>query len=320
MTTTAIDLFAGAGGFTTGAQVAGATVLWAANHWDEAVRLHALNHPEVEHVQQDLSEADWTAVPDCDIALASPACQGFSQAGQPARAGTGGSHRPNPATLKAKTQRDRNTAYAVLAMADTVRPESIVVENVTDFLRWSAFDAWLSMMVAFGYSTEVHVLNGKDFGGGQDRPRAVITARLGGRGLKLEVPNLKPKTIGECLDADDHPANRWNPIDSKPGRMQPLIAKAKRGAGSRCFWANVSESRGRTLDEVFPTSTTQSGTQWCLIDDDRIRVLNPREIARSMGFPETYELPKNRGLAGKLIGNAIDVTLSTAVVEQVMAK
>ena len=318
-TTTAIDLFAGAGGFTTGAQAAGAEVLWAANHWDKAVSLHATNHPTVEHVQQDLSEADWTAVPACDIALASPACQGFSQAGQPARAGTGGSHRPNPTTLKAKTQRDRNTAYAVLAMADTVRPESIVIENVTDFPRWHAFDAWLSMLNAFGYSTEVHVLNGKDFGGGQDRPRAVITARLGSKPLKLEVPNRRPRTIGECLDPDDHPENRWCPIDSKPGRMQPLIAKAKRGAGQRCFWNNVSESRGRSLDEVFPTATTQSGTQWCLIDGDRIRVLNPRELARSMSFPETYALPKNRGLAGKLIGNAIDVSLSTGVVEQVIA-
>lgn len=29
----AIDLFAGAGGFSTGATMAGARVLWAANHW-----------------------------------------------------------------------------------------------------------------------------------------------------------------------------------------------------------------------------------------------------------------------------------------------
>lgn len=32
----AIDLFAGAGGFTEGADLAGVSVVWAANHWDLA--------------------------------------------------------------------------------------------------------------------------------------------------------------------------------------------------------------------------------------------------------------------------------------------
>ncbi len=41
----AIDLFAGAGGFSTGAAMAGCHVLWAANHWPTAVQWHAANHP-----------------------------------------------------------------------------------------------------------------------------------------------------------------------------------------------------------------------------------------------------------------------------------
>ena len=36
----AIDLFAGAGGFSTGAAMAGVQVVWAANHWPAAV--HAI--------------------------------------------------------------------------------------------------------------------------------------------------------------------------------------------------------------------------------------------------------------------------------------
>lgn len=41
----AIDLFAGWGGFTLGAEQAGATVVWAGNHWPLAVEAHAQNHP-----------------------------------------------------------------------------------------------------------------------------------------------------------------------------------------------------------------------------------------------------------------------------------
>lgn len=35
----AIDLFAGAGGFTHGARMAGLQVAWAANHWPTAMHL-----------------------------------------------------------------------------------------------------------------------------------------------------------------------------------------------------------------------------------------------------------------------------------------
>lgn len=40
----AVDLFAGAGGFSTGARMAGATVVWAANHWPLAVEF-GRDHP-----------------------------------------------------------------------------------------------------------------------------------------------------------------------------------------------------------------------------------------------------------------------------------
>lgn len=40
--TTAVDLFAGAGGFTRGATDVGVLVAWAANHWAAAVETHQL--------------------------------------------------------------------------------------------------------------------------------------------------------------------------------------------------------------------------------------------------------------------------------------
>ena len=49
----AIDLFAGWGGFTLGAEQAGVDVVWAANHWPLAVAAHTLNHPNITHACQD---------------------------------------------------------------------------------------------------------------------------------------------------------------------------------------------------------------------------------------------------------------------------
>ncbi|TXE72645.1 DNA cytosine methyltransferase [Serratia nevei] len=39
------DLFAGLGGSSTGAEMAGAEVVWAGNHWPAAVEAHQANHP-----------------------------------------------------------------------------------------------------------------------------------------------------------------------------------------------------------------------------------------------------------------------------------
>lgn len=78
--TTAIDLFSGLGGWSTGARAAGVQVLWAANHWPEAVKWHAANHTSTEHVCQDLHQAQWENVPAHDLLLASPCCQGHSKA------------------------------------------------------------------------------------------------------------------------------------------------------------------------------------------------------------------------------------------------
>lgn len=74
MTVRAIDLFAGAGGFSTGAVAAGVDVVWAANHWQEAVDIHKLNHPDTYHLCQDLHQADWSKLPEHELLLASPAC------------------------------------------------------------------------------------------------------------------------------------------------------------------------------------------------------------------------------------------------------
>ena len=76
----AADLFAGAGGFSTGARLAGVPVVWAANHWPAAVRVHARNHPDTVHACQDLQQANWATVPAHDLLLASPCCQGHSHA------------------------------------------------------------------------------------------------------------------------------------------------------------------------------------------------------------------------------------------------
>ena len=127
----AIDLFAGLGGFTQGAQAAGVDVVWAANHWPLAVANHAANHAGVDHVCQDLHQADWSKVPACDLVLASPCCQGHSRAR--------GADGP-------QFDASRSTAWAVVSCCEYHQPDVAIVENVPEFLNWKLYGAWRMAM------------------------------------------------------------------------------------------------------------------------------------------------------------------------------
>lgn len=61
----AIDLFAGSGLFSRGAEEAGIEIVWAGNHWQVAVDCYAANHPILPKCQ-DLHQQDWTQVPGHD--------------------------------------------------------------------------------------------------------------------------------------------------------------------------------------------------------------------------------------------------------------
>lgn len=155
---TAIDLFAGFGGWTTGGKAAGLDVLWAANHWPSAVEWHSANHPDTKHVCQDLHQADWSQVPKHDVMLASPCCQGHTKAR--------GRESGNP-----KHDNSRSTAWAPVANAEVNRPEFAVIENVPEFMNWILYPAWADAMQRLGYALAPHIVDCADLGVPQHRVR-----------------------------------------------------------------------------------------------------------------------------------------------------
>lgn len=311
----AVDFFSGAGGFTTGAHLAGARVVLAVNHCADAIACHAANHPDVEHVQQDLAELDMRSLPAIDLLIASPECQGFTPAGR-----TGRTNPVTPAKLRrdGRRLRARNTSYAVLAAADVVRPKLIVVENVPEFLEWDAFDAWCGMLRAHGYHVQAHLITASDYGGASQRRRAILTASLRAP-IVLDCRTRSARTIGECLLEDGDPRCRWGAIADRSDSMRDRMRRVQQRFGSRVAWANVDHAIGRREDQQFATITTRSLSQLFLLDGDRCRPLEAREVARAMSFPDTYQLPEERSLAGRLIGNAIDCNVARGVIEQVLA-
>jgi DNA (cytosine-5)-methyltransferase 1 len=292
----AIDLFAGAGGFTLGAQRAGADVLWAANHWPEAVQAHATNHPNTIHSCQDLRQADFTNIPDHDILMASPACQGHARAR--------GQERPHHDAL-------RSTAWAVIAAVEAKHPTHVLVENVPEFTSWALYPVWRQALTTYGYHVTEHVLNASDFGVPQQRKRVFVLASK--HKHEIAPPRNNIPTI--LQDVVDFNVGRWSPIDQKVPATRDQARRAQEKHGSRCAIVyNGSRNAGRPLNQPAPTITTVD--RIALLDDTRMRMLTIDECKRIMGFPETYQLARRKKDSLKLLGNAVCPPVAEHIIRQ----
>lgn len=296
----AVDLFAGAGGFTEGATLAGVRVVWAANHCPRAVAAHAANHPATVHSCQDLRQADFTRLPAFDLLLASPACQGHSEASQPRR-------RPHH-------DADRATAWAVVDCLDACRPRLAVVENVPAFRRWVLFPVWRQALETLGYAVQELVLDAADRGVPQERRRLFVVAQLRRHVRRLDVAVAARRSIGEVLD---HDAGGWAGVESKPPGVRARVELGRARFGRRFIVQQVSRGGRRPLDRPIGTITT-ARCHWHLVDGDAIRPLTVRELARAQGFRDSYALPPGIGLGTRLVGNAVPPPLAAAVITAAM--
>jgi len=173
-----VDNFAGGGGASTGIEAAlGRPVDIAINHDAEAIAMHAINHPRTKHYCENIWEVDpREACGRRPVGLAwfSPDCDHFSRA-----RGT-----------KPVQKEIRGLAWVVIRWAKTVRPRTIILENVQEFETWgpvvdgrpdparagSTFRQWLGKLRGLGYSIEFRSLVAADYGAPTTRKRLYLIA------------------------------------------------------------------------------------------------------------------------------------------------
>ncbi len=302
----AVDLFAGFGGFTLGAERAGARVVWASNHWPLAVRAHAANHPHTEHTCQDLRQADWRDLPAYDLLLASPACQGHTEAAQP--------QRKRLAHVASQHATERATAWAVVDCVEVTRPRALIVENVLPFRRWELFDLWCEALRRFGYTLDVRVETASHHGVPQRRRRLIVVGLRNGRTI-APTPRAAEPAFGPCVEWD---AGEWRPLSAMAPGARDRLAKGRARLGARFIGQHVTGHPGVPLHE--PIRTITCADQWFIVDGHQYRPLTVRETARAMGFPDDYRWPDDatREQAIDGLGNAVCPPKATAIVRAVM--
>lgn len=300
----AIDLFAGLGGWSTGAKLAGVNVLWAANHWSEAVEWHSANHPDAQHVCQDLHQANWADVPAHDLLLASPCCQGHSKAR--------GKNSGNP-----QHDASRSTAWAVVSACEYHRPEIALVENVPEFADWSLYPAWQTAMRALGYQLAPHIVDCADLGVPQNRIRLFIVCTRTKAPLMLDLRTRAHVPASSFIDFN---SGSWSSIEKK-GRAPATLARIINGRkqhGERFimpYYKSGSGLTGRALARPIGTITTRA--RWAVVSGERMRMLTADETLRAMSFPAETKRPDSPVLTIHLAGNAVPPVAAQRIIEAV---
>lgn len=248
-----IDLFCGAGGTSTGVEMANfngnkcAKVIACVNHDSKAISSHAANHPNALHFTEDIRTLKLSPLidhtkrlrllyPDAYLVLwASLECTNFSKAkgGLPRNADS------------------RTLAEHLFRYIEALNPDYIQIENVEEFMSWGDMDEnghpiskdkgksyvrWVNNVCKYGYYFDWRILNAADYGAYTSRKRFF------GQFARLGLPVAFPKaTHAKCPTKYEHSLfpngiiQPWKPVrevldlndkgESIFGRKKPLVEK-----------------------------------------------------------------------------------------------
>ena len=169
---TVIDLFAGCGGMTVGFRDEGFEPVLAVE-WDRfAAATYAANFGE-DHVRaDDIANVPNNEIPEVDVIIGGPPCQGFSNLG-----------------LK-RLDDPRNQLWReYMRFITQAKPKVFVIENVDRFSKSPEFQMLLAEAdggLLDDYELTYGVLNAADFGVSQRRRRTIV---IGSRVGRIEHPS-----------------------------------------------------------------------------------------------------------------------------------
>ncbi|MGC9778292.1 MAG: DNA cytosine methyltransferase [Candidatus Heimdallarchaeota archaeon] len=316
MTITFLDLFTGCGGFTLGLQQAGLKSLYAIDFFNHAVSTFKYNIGN--HIEElDIYEKNLNDLPEVDIVVGSPPCQGFSLEG------------------KRKSEDSRNLLY--LKFVETVKllePKFFIMENVpgmANIIKGEFFDDILLSLLGTGYNVKYAILNSVNYGVPQFRKRIFIIGSKENRfnfppithneikgidnGLKdpvtlgdaiLDLPTLKSgeevikyndsnllstyvkELKGDCNELYNHKAQKHGK------RMVDKMREIPIGGDMRDIQDEYKENKTyyaggyRRADPNLPSYTVYWTRAMTSVHPDQPRLFTARECARLQSFPDNF--------------------------------
>lgn len=331
---TFIDLFSGAGGMSTGFEMAGFKSVLAIDNWQDSLDTYLYNHPGSNTLCADLSNIDIEKVAksynitDVDVIIGGPPCQGFSIAG------------------KRIIDDIRNKLYkSFVAFVKYFSPRVFVMENVPNILSMgegAVRDSILADFTALGYKVEYKVLTASDYGVPQNRRRAIFVGVKKGS-FSFPEPSISVRVtaaqalsdLGESSVPDgsvylvqpQSEYQKWARAQSKGiynheatehnQRTREIIAMVPDGGNYKDLPLELQGTRKvhiawTRLNSQKPGFTIDTGHRHHFHYSYN-RIPTVRECARIQSFPDDYVFLKSRTSQYKQVGNAVPPLMARAI-------
>lgn len=346
-----IDLFAGAGGLTLGFSLVRDRQdrrvfrpIWASDFNRHAAATYNANfggHCRHGDILDLLADPDLT-IPQADVVIGGPPCQGFS--------------------LLNKNRREDHRKQLWRPYMDIVRRSGarvFVMENVRQLLGSAELDEIREVATALGFETADALLCAADYGVPQERYRAFVVGRRDGspspafppprrfRKPGNEVRDDRPswRTVKQAIA--DLPAPEGTAIRDLPGPLNLHFGRTPTEKSRRRYRAVPPGGNRFDLQRNAPHLTpdcwlrkTSGGTDlfgrlWWdrpsvtirteFFKPEKGRYLHPeahrpithREAARLQSFPDEFVFKGSKAEIARQIGNAVPPLLGRAVAESV---
>ena len=335
---TFIDLFSGCGGLSLGFEMAGFTSILAIDNWKDALETYAYNRKNARTLCEDLLALDPYKIkekyniPDVDLIIGGPPCQGFSVAG------------------KRIIEDERNKLYkAFVRFVGCFHPNAFVMENVPNILSIGngiVRDSIINDFESLGYKVNVQILTASDYGVPQNRRRAVFVGLADGQDFIFPEPfkTEKVTTFDALSDLSENSLPEGSPYPIKATcdfqrfvrmnsmgvynhditihneKTKEIIAMVPDGGNYKDLPIELQETRKvhiawTRLCSKKPSITIDTGHRhhfhykWN-------RVPTVRESARIQSFPDNFIFRCSKTSQYKQVGNAVPPLMAKAIALQ----
>lgn len=349
------EIFAGVGGMSLGAAMAGVKMKLAVEIDPAATVTFKHNHKGTKVINKDVrgvSKADLTLPAskkkEPSVFFGGPPCQGFSRSNKRTRT----FENPNNWLFE-----------EFIRLAKLSKADWVVIENVpglADVEDGYFLEEILDSLENIGYEPNYSILNAMDFGVPQNRDRLFIVGSRDGITFDFPPPSVSPSKIVTVSQAlSDLPSlvngNSTDKLLYK-AEARSHFAKMLRGKRKHCTnnlvskntdlvikrykhipqggnWSDIPHrlmhtyadySRCHTgiyhrLDNSKPAVVIGNYRKNMLIHPKEDRGLSVREAARLQSFPDSFQFKGSLGSQQQHVGNAVPPLLAKAVFEQILA-
>ncbi len=305
-----IDLFAGIGGIRMALESAGGQCVFSSEIDRFARRTYAANFGE--EPRGDIYEVRLDEIPSHDVLAGGFPCQPFSLAGVSKKKSLGREH-----GFRDRTQ--GTLFFRIAEILEAHRPRAFLLENVKNLAshdRGNTFRVILETFEELDYEVSHQIVDARHYVP-QHRERIFLVGfnRKAKRHKTFhfpEHPRAHP-VLGSILESQV--PERYT-LSNHLWQWHKNYAEKHRKKGNGFGFGLVTkDSVTRTLSARY----YKDGSE-ILVDQKPVpRRLTPRECARLMGYPDSFQIPVSDTQAYRQFGNSVVVPLVTAIARNLAA-